>query len=54
MIWKTKVPHVGEVLYAVSSQWCLALQYSWQVTREITESGVNPANGMRSINPTPW
>lgn len=49
-----KIPCVGEVLYTVSSQWCLALQYSWQLTRENTESGVSPANGMRSINPTPW
>lgn len=49
-----KVPHAGEILYTVSSQWCLALQYNWQITRENTESGVNPANGMRCINPTPW
>lgn len=49
-----KVSHVSKVLYTVSSQWCLALQYNWQVTRRNTESGVNPANGMRSIKPTPW
>lgn len=49
-----KVPHVGEVLYTMSSQWCLAFQYNWWVTRENTESGVSPANGMRSINPTLW
>lgn len=50
---KKKIAHVGQVLYAVSSQWWLACNTTDSLPGEIQKVRVSPANGMISINPTP-